>query len=115
MPDAMPRVVARVSTRVFVPAIGFGKAVYGCGFSLIHVSLDVLFCVSRVWAAVISHRPAALLTDQSRSLAWPSSRHVFLRECVPFLRGRIRPPELKETFLFARLPEPVRVSLVLAW
>jgi hypothetical protein len=109
------RIVAtRVLTRAFAHESAFSKFVYGCALFSIHGAPAASFCASRVLAAVVLRPLAALWINRWQWLVWPSARHVFLRECVPFLRGQIRQLALTVTFPLARLHEPVRVSLLLA-
>src|SRR5438874_7187127 len=100
--------------RVFAHAIVSAKDVCGCALFLGRVWPVALFCASHALAAAARPRLDGLLINRWRSLAWPSSRRVPPRECAPFLRGQIRPPELKVTFLVARLRELVRVFPLLA-
>src|SRR2546421_3292434 len=114
MRDAMRLGAVRVL--IFVSRRAISGVMVSCAASQIstHGAPGVSFSANHVSVVVISLRHVALWTDRWRSPVSRRPRRVCLRGCARFLRAQIRPPGWKETFLFARLHGPVRVSLVLA-
>ncbi len=76
--------------------------------------LDVLFAPCLGAAAVASHRPVVLLTNQWRLPVAANVPRVCPLECAPFLRARIHLPEWKGRALHVHLRAPVRLFLLLA-
>ncbi len=76
--------------------------------------LDVLFVSCLASAAVASHRPVVLLTNQWRSPVAANAPHVSPPEYAPFLRARIHLPAWKGKALYVRPRARVQQFLLLA-
>ena len=115
-PSARPTFGSRVSMRPSRRANAGGKVFCAelCGLSRGRAWPGVWFAPCRAWAVATSLQPGGLWTNQSRSPAPASARHVCPRGCAPSLRAQTRPPESKATCLVAHPRVPVQLFRLLA-